>query len=210
MQSSFVFYDALSGIQQLYLKWLYAWQVLSYLVVFFAQPIVDAARFAYPSDNLLHLPGRQKRCRACKKTITKFDHHCIWISGCVAAGNQMQFICFLASTIIINFSHGCYCVVFLIEALSQPLGGPADGMSLNALHAAGEATTIQLLRALAESFTPVAVQAVMFFIISVALIPFTLGQIKNVVQNRTTFERLKSGRLCLDVLSGRRKLVKVS
>lgn len=155
--------------------------MLSYLVVFFAQPIVDAKRFAYPSDNLLHLPERKKRCKACKKTVTKFDHHCIWISGCVAAGNQIQFIFFLASTIIINFSHGCFCVAFLVKALSQPLGGPADGMSLHALHASREATTIQLIRAIAESFTPVGVQAIMFFIISVALVPFTLGQIKNVV-----------------------------
>ena len=49
----------------------------------------------------------------------------------------------------------------------------------------------------------------MFFIISAALVPFTFGQLKNVFENRTTFERLKNGRLCLDVLSGRMRLIRV-
>jgi len=37
-------------------------------------------------------------CRICGKCIANFDHHCVWINGCVARANFIPFVAFLVSS----------------------------------------------------------------------------------------------------------------
>lgn len=40
-------------------------------------------------------PVRSKHCRTCGTCHARFDHHCVWIMNCVAAGNHRLFVAFL-------------------------------------------------------------------------------------------------------------------
>jgi len=44
---------------------------------------------------LLKKPIRSKHCSNCGKCVHKFDHHCIWINGCVGRDNHFLFLLFL-------------------------------------------------------------------------------------------------------------------
>ena len=54
-------------------------------------------------------PPRSKHCSLCKKCISKLDHHCIWIKGCVGEKNYKYFILF-----IVTHSLMCFYGFFLI------------------------------------------------------------------------------------------------
>ena len=41
--------------------------------------------------NYIIQPYRSRHCKLCKTCITKFDHHCWWIGGCVGELNHFQF-----------------------------------------------------------------------------------------------------------------------
>lgn len=53
-------------------------------------------------------PARSKHCSLCNKCISKHDHHCVWIKGCIGEKNYKYFVAFL-------FTHALFCAFgFLI------------------------------------------------------------------------------------------------
>jgi hypothetical protein len=43
-------------------------------------------------------PARSKHCSICKRCVSKYDHHCIFINNCVGYGNQHYFLLLLLTT----------------------------------------------------------------------------------------------------------------
>eukprot|EP00996_Jenningsia_fusiforme_P001331 NODE_2219_length_1260_cov_15.448390_g2020_i0.p1 GENE.NODE_2219_length_1260_cov_15.448390_g2020_i0~~NODE_2219_length_1260_cov_15.448390_g2020_i0.p1 ORF type:complete len:308 (-),score=34.56 NODE_2219_length_1260_cov_15.448390_g2020_i0:233-1156(-) len=50
----------------------------------------------------VHVPVRAKHCRHCGRCIARFDHHCMWINGCVGMHNQALFWWFLVTLFALN------------------------------------------------------------------------------------------------------------
>ncbi|KAL8337614.1 hypothetical protein RB598_006492 [Gaeumannomyces tritici] len=73
---------------------------------------------AYPYDFTLFHPGqacrtcgllkppRSKHCSVCKRCVARMDHHCIFINGCVGAGNVHWFLLLLLSTAVLTLWGG--------------------------------------------------------------------------------------------------------
>lgn len=66
-------------------------------------------------------PARSKHCRICDKCISKLDHHCIWIRGCVGEHNYKYFLGFISSHSVMCF-FGSYisikCLDFVVYDLN--------------------------------------------------------------------------------------------
>lgn len=39
--------------------------------------------------------ARSKHCKVCGICVSEFDHHCIWINGCVTRSNYALFVVFV-------------------------------------------------------------------------------------------------------------------
>ena len=42
-------------------------------------------------------PPRSKHCTVCKTCIADFDHHCIWVNGCITKSNYTAFGIFVGT-----------------------------------------------------------------------------------------------------------------
>ena len=48
---------------------------------------------------LMMRPARSKHCETCNHCVARFDHHCVWIDGCVGYLNNGRFMIYLATLI---------------------------------------------------------------------------------------------------------------
>lgn len=55
-------------------------------------------------------PARSKHCKICDVCVSRLDHHCIWIRGCVGEHNYKYFLMFI-------FSHALMCFVGFVLSL---------------------------------------------------------------------------------------------
>lgn len=67
-------------------------------------------------------PARSKHCKICDVCVSKLDHHCIWIRGCVGEHNYKYFLGFISS-------HSLMCFVGSIISL-KCLNSIVDDMGL--------------------------------------------------------------------------------
>lgn len=74
---------------------------------------------SYMDESVLRLPGRKHYCKTCGVESLKFDHHCAWIRRCVAAGNHLFFVVFLVETVVIQYSHAVYSVLYLSAVIAE-------------------------------------------------------------------------------------------
>lgn len=50
----------------------------------------------------LEQPLRTKHCRACKRCVMTYDHHCPWIGNCVAERNRRMFFVYIHSQLLVG------------------------------------------------------------------------------------------------------------
>eukprot|EP00703_Trepomonas_sp_PC1_P002150 JAP94456.1 DHHC zinc finger domain-containing protein [Trepomonas sp. PC1] len=169
---------------------LHAWEAFTYFLVFFKSPFTSVQQ---KSDSLLNLPNRQKVCKACRHSVTKFDHHCIWISNCVAGGNFLPFLLFLLSTIV---------VPLLLLKINYN--------TLKNLYLENQTVfqgVRQFISASFESLTPIWAQNLVFVAISLSMTPFFVGLFINLLKNQTTFEKLKLQKIILTIKNGQKRVL---
>ena len=53
--------------------------------------------------------ARSKHCAVCDECVAHFDHHCVWINGCITSSNLSAFILYLfVHLIFVSYSGGIY------------------------------------------------------------------------------------------------------
>ena len=67
-------------------------------------------------------PPRAYHCKVCNTCIMKMDHHCVWISNCVGAGNSKAFLQFVSAAFVYNFSFAMATIVACLNVIGY-LGG---------------------------------------------------------------------------------------
>lgn len=68
-------------------------------------------------------PPRAKHCPACGFCVARFDHHCLWLNGCVGGANLRWFLLFLMCNVLLS-AYGVYAGVC---TLHHTVGGASCG-----------------------------------------------------------------------------------
>ena len=66
-------------------------------------------------------PARSKHCRICNICVSRLDHHCIWIRGCVGEHNYKYFLGFISSHSLMCF-YGAYIALKYLDYLVARMG----------------------------------------------------------------------------------------
>eukprot|EP00702_Spironucleus_salmonicida_P000936 EST42227.1 Zinc finger and transmembrane domain-containing protein [Spironucleus salmonicida] len=156
----------LTSIQKIFIIIFYIIQPLSYTILLFR---TFKTNKVFKSDLIYYkLENRQRYCKLCDKNVAKFDHHCAWVGSCVGAGNHFWFTIFLTSTALVNIGIGIW-NYFIFQQLKLQL----------------QFTQIW------HYYASFLIQTWMCTFIGLAISPFAIMHIRNLILNQTTFERLK-------------------
>ena len=68
--------------------------------------------------------ARSKHCAVCDECVAHFDHHCIWINGCVTKSNITAFMIYL----MVHFIFVTYCSFLYWAAMGSTM--KLNGMAL--------------------------------------------------------------------------------
>jgi ribosomal protein L40E len=114
-------------------------------------------------------PPRSVHCSACGICIENYDHHCLWINGCVGHHNLPRFLWFLI----------CFVAFLLVTGVN----GGLVGYSIYFTHTEiGFNTKVILL-------TGSGLQVLSFLSLVGPIVFLLCIQVKNVYLNKTTYER---------------------
>lgn len=112
--------------------------VASTVLVTFADPgtvnfgNLDAKLAQYKNNGLIFFgkrcatcnfekPARSKHCSVCKRCISLYDHHCIWVNNCIGERNYCWFVAYLLANINL-LTYGAYLTWSYLSNEPRPQG----------------------------------------------------------------------------------------
>jgi hypothetical protein len=129
------------------------------------------------------IPDRGYHCDICKVCVKQYDHHCTWINNCVGKHNILRFIIFLVLLEIVIAWNEVVSVFATISLLSNENYKYAEWFHIR-YDPDNNVGKYIILALLAINFLG------SLFFYPVFLLLF--NQIKNVINNKTTYEALKA------------------
>lgn len=123
-------------------------------------------------------PNRSYHCDTCKICIEQYDHHCPWINNCVGKKNIIRFITFL----ILLFLALIWIFVLALQVLLVIIGDEEDQIGLFDLKSYVRDNNIY-------TYTFLCLLSLLPIIFVIPLLALIFVQIKNVLVNKTTYER---------------------
>jgi hypothetical protein len=76
-------------------------------------PVLQETSYCWICD--LEVDRSAKHCPDCKKCVTRFDHHCLWLNTCVGAKNYRFFLALLASVGVLTMTSLVLSLYYFIE-----------------------------------------------------------------------------------------------
>lgn len=131
---------------------------------------------------MIRKPIRSKHCRECGYCVVRMDHHCVWLDRCVGLQNHGRFILFLVFHIVSVLLYLACVLPFLWHAVAAAL--PVH------VHDASQVLRVFVLRPI----LPLFLQSLFALGTTCSLFALLLEQVRNVLRNLTSNERINGTR----------------
>jgi palmitoyltransferase len=134
-------------------------------------------------------PARSKHCSVCGVCVQRFDHHCVWINGCVGRGNHRLFVLFLFVHVML-----CFYGFFLLSSVLYHI--VVDQNLIHATFVDGRGNTFKatsglIFRYVMLKHLSVITLMVLALVMGCALAIFLGYHVWLVLRNKTTNETAK-------------------
>ncbi|CDW91601.1 dhhc zinc finger domain containing protein [Stylonychia lemnae] len=147
-------------------------------MLFYVLPVITYFRSLCPECRII-MTKRSRHCYSCQKCVERFDHHCDWIDNCVGIKSHQLFMVFIGSL----FTYMLFLISLAIDQLAFKFGrGDDPGDNILAIFPK-DIYVIQVAQII------LGLKAFGCLVFLIPLGSLLILQIRNIVQNMTTYER---------------------